>query len=116
MKKLIRSDLVYSLQQAILKKQRSANNRSSDALLALTEQDLNVLLKLFTAEIGNALMEGNSIELRNFGVFELRRRKEKKRARNPKTGVVLSVPSHQVIVFRAGKHLRKAVWALNISE
>ena len=42
------------------------------------------------------------IELRNFGVFEVRARAPRK-ARNPKTNEEVRVPARRVIVFQPGK-------------
>lgn len=60
--------------------------------------------------LSDALAEGRTAELRGFGTFEVRRRKGRDAARNPKTGEAVSVPSHGVAVFRAGKELKDAVW------
>ena len=64
----------------------------------------------------NSLESGSSIELRGFGTFELRLRKERKKARNPKTGECLSVPPHYVVVFRSGRDLKKVIWDLPCEE
>ncbi len=63
-----------------------------------------------------ALKDGATIELRGFGTFELRLRKERKKARNPKTGDNLSVPPHYIVAFRSGQELKKAVWNLSVEE
>ncbi len=46
------------------------------------------------------------IELRNFGVFEVKTRAPRK-ARNPKTNQVVHVPAKQVITFTAGKNISR---------
>lgn len=59
--------------------------------------------------IAQDLIEGNTIELRNFGVFEIKVRKSRK-GRNPnqpKHEVV--IPERAVVKFRAGKELKEAV-------
>ena len=66
--------------------------------------------------IKNTLKEGDTIELRRFGTFDLRLRQSRQKARNPKTGEQLSIPSHYVVVFRSGQELKKAVWELPIKE
>ena len=48
------------------------------------------------------------IELRNFGVFEVRTRKARK-ARNPRTGDEVMVPSKQVVTFKAGKIMEQRI-------
>ena len=54
------------------------------------------------------LVEERRIELRNFGVFEVRKRAERK-ARNPKTGDEVLVKERHVVVFKAGKVLEEAL-------
>lgn len=50
------------------------------------------------------------LELRNFGVFEMKKRKTRK-ARNPKTGEEVIVPERTVPVFKAGKVMMGKVLA-----
>ena len=47
------------------------------------------------------------IELRNFGVFEVKPTKAKPRARNPKTNEEVYIPARRKIHFKAGKTIRK---------
>jgi len=54
------------------------------------------------------LVEERRIELRNFGVFEVRKRAARK-ARNPKTGDEVMVQEKHVVVFKAGKVLEDAL-------
>jgi integration host factor subunit beta len=70
------------------------------------------VVDLFINEIKNALISRKIIELRGFGTFEVKIRKGRKKARNPKTGEVLSINSHGIAAFRAGKELRRDVWSL----
>ena len=53
----------------------------------------------------NALARGQRIELRGFGVFQVKQRK-KGIGRNPKTGVVVKIPPGNTIRFKPGKELR----------
>jgi len=46
------------------------------------------------------------IEIRDFGVFEVRKTKPKPKARNPRTGEVISVPARKKAHFKAGKILK----------
>ena len=68
------------------------------------------IVDLFFDEVKAALVSNKAIELRGFGTFEIKIRKERKKARNPKTGEILSVDSHGVVVFRAGQELKQDVW------
>ena len=45
-------------------------------------------------------------------VIELRERKGREKARNPKTGELVAVDKHGVAVFRPGKELKDQVWNL----
>lgn len=48
------------------------------------------------------------IELRNFGVFEVKRRAARK-ARNPRTGEKVFVPQKFVVTFKPGKEMEERV-------
>ena len=49
------------------------------------------------------------IEIRDFGVFEVKKTKAKPKARNPKTGEVIYVPARRKTHFKAGKLLRNSL-------
>lgn len=53
----------------------------------------------------NALGRGERIELRRFGVFNVRPRKTGI-GRNPKTGEEVAIPPGKVVRFKAGKELQ----------
>jgi integration host factor subunit beta len=46
------------------------------------------------------------IEVRGFGVFEVKRTKSKPQARNPRTGETFYVPPHRKVHFKASKLLK----------
>jgi len=48
------------------------------------------------------------MELRNFGVFEVKRRAARK-ARNPRTGAKVFVPEKFVVTFKPGKEMEKRI-------
>lgn len=50
------------------------------------------------------LSKTGRIELRNFGVFEIKQRAERK-ARNPKTNEEVIVPAKRILAFRPGKNV-----------
>ena len=76
----------------------------------LNRDDIHQILDLFFEEIKNGLVEGKTIELRNLGTFEVRTRKGKEKARNPKTGATVSTDDHNVAYFRPGQELKKLLW------
>jgi DNA-binding protein HU-beta len=52
-----------------------------------------------------ALSQGKRIELRGFGVFQVRDRKRGV-GRNPKTGVEVTIPHGKTVRFKPGKELK----------
>jgi len=79
-------------------------------------KDIRDVVDLFIDEIKAALVSHKVIELRGFGTFEIKIRKGRQKARNPKTGEILSVNSHGIAAFRAGRELRQDVWNLKPDE
>lgn len=59
--------------------------------------------------ISDAVARGNKVELRNFGVFEVRTRKPRvgRNPNKPKTNV--EIPSRRVVRFKPGKEMRESV-------
>lgn len=53
----------------------------------------------------DALAEGKRIELRGFGVFQVRDRK-KGVGRNPKTGIEVTITPGKTVRFKPGKELK----------
>ena len=66
-----------------------------------------IVQKTFDA-IVETLVEERRIELRNFGVFEVKRRAPRK-ARNPRTGDKVYVPEKFVVTFKPGKEMEERV-------
>jgi nucleoid DNA-binding protein len=66
-----------------------------------------IVQKTFDA-IVETLVEERRIELRNFGVFEVKKRAARK-ARNPRTGDKVYVPEKFVVTFKPGKEMEEKV-------
>ena len=66
-----------------------------------------IVQKTFDA-IVETLVEERRIELRNFGVFEVKKRAARK-ARNPRTGDRVDVPEKFVVTFKPGKEMEERV-------
>ncbi|MFA5090380.1 MAG: HU family DNA-binding protein [Candidatus Omnitrophota bacterium] len=66
-----------------------------------------VVQKTFDCVI-EALVRGEKIELRNFGVFKIKQRKSRI-GRNPRTGQVVPVPPRKVVVFKPGLEIKHKV-------
>jgi nucleoid DNA-binding protein len=76
--------------------------------IGLTQlQTKEIVQKTFDA-IVDALVAEQRIELRNFGVFEVKRRAPRK-ARNPRTGDKVFVPEKYVVTFKPGKEMEQRV-------
>jgi len=78
--------------------------RNSD----LTKQQIAAIIDDIFDSIKNSLAHGERVEIRNFGNFSTRKR-EARKARNPKTGEVADVPAKRVPFFKAGKELKETV-------
>jgi DNA-binding protein HU-beta len=63
------------------------------------------VVDLLTNRMKDALMNGERIEIRGFGVFEPRPRK-KGFGRNIKTGQSVKIPDGRSVRFKPGKNLR----------
>jgi nucleoid DNA-binding protein len=68
---------------------------------------LEVVQRVFDGIIETLLEEGR-IELRNFGVFEVKRRRARK-ARNPRTGEGVNVPARMGVAFKPGREMEERV-------
>lgn len=83
--------------------------------LGLTQlKTKEIVQKTFDA-IVETLVEDRRIELRNFGVFEVKMRAARK-ARNPRTGGQVEVPAKFVVTFKPGKEMEAKVRELEERE
>jgi len=78
--------------------------RSVAEKLNLTQLQTKDIVQNVLECLAETLVTEKRIELRNFGVFEVRERKARK-ARNPRTGEEVRVKEKNVVVFKAGKTL-----------
>ena len=58
--------------------------------------------------IVDALVRGEKVELRNFGVFKIKQRKSRT-GRNPRTNQVIPVPPRKVAIFKAGLEMKQRI-------
>src|SRR5437868_11652681 len=70
-----------------------------------------IVQQTFDAIVDTLLAE-KRIELRNFGVFEVKQRKARK-ARNPRTGERVDVPPKSVVTFKPGKGMENRIRELD---
>jgi nucleoid DNA-binding protein len=79
----------------------------------LTQSEVAQVVQRTLDHMADELAAGKNIELRNFGVFEVKVRKSRK-GRNPnkpKNEVV--IPERVVVKFRSGKELKERVEKIN---
>ena len=75
-----------------------------------------IVQKTFEAIIDTLVEDGDHrIELRNFGVFEVKKRAARK-ARNPRTGERVDVGEKYVVTFKPGKEMEERVLRLQNAE
>ena len=79
-----------------------------------TQLKTKEIVQLTFNAIVDALIKYRRIELRNFGVFEVRLRKARK-ARNPRTEEPVNVPPKFVVTFKPGKEMEERVGKLTPS-
>ncbi len=68
---------------------------------------LKAVQRVFDGIIDALVTEGR-IELRNFGIFEVKHRKARK-ARNPRSGEAVDVPEQVGVKFKPGKEMKAQV-------
>ncbi len=73
-----------------------------------------IVQKTFDAIVETLVTDGR-IELRNFGVFEVKKRAARK-ARNPRTGDKVDVPEKFVVTFKPGKEMEERVRQLELEN
>ncbi len=76
--------------------------------IGLTQLKTKEIVQRTFDAIIETLAEDRRIELRNFGVFEVKERAARK-ARNPRTGDKVSVPAKFVVTFKPGKEMEERV-------
>lgn len=77
----------------------------------LNQQQIKQVVQKTFDSIVQTLVEEGRIELRNFGVFQVRPRAARK-ARNPRTGRQVEVPEKFVVSFKPGKVMDERVNAI----
>jgi nucleoid DNA-binding protein len=78
----------------------------------LTQQQVFDVVQKTLDYIAEALSKGDKVELRNFGVFEIKIRKARV-GRNPnKPETDVTIPARATVKFKAGKEMRVEVLKL----
>tara|TARA_B100001559_G_C16482000_1_gene614215 strand:+ start:1211 stop:1492 length:282 start_codon:yes stop_codon:yes gene_type:complete len=75
----------------------------------INKRELEKIFDIFLEQIIKSLANKKPIEIRSLGTFFVKEMKEKKQARNPKTGEIIFVPKRNKIRFRASKRLKELI-------
>ncbi len=86
----------------IVKRVANHTNSSIDQTAPYVNGIFGAIREMMSEDHGNI-----RIEVRNFGVFEVKPTKAKPRARNPRTNEEVYVPAHKKSHFKPGKILKQ---------
>lgn len=86
----------------IVKRVATQTNSSYDQTAAYVDEIFSTMREMMSKNHDNI-----RIEVRNFGVFEVKPTKAKPRARNPRTNEEVFVPAHKKSHFKPGKILKQ---------
>ena len=80
------------------------------------QKEVRETVQLTLDAIADALSQGQNVELRNFGVFEVQIRKSRigRNPNKPETDVV--IPERAVVKFKSGKELKAKLEKLDIKS
>lgn len=76
--------------------------------IKMKQQDIKKVVQKTLDTIIESLVIGQTVELRNFGIFKVKSRRGRT-GRNPRTGQVVPVPPKKVVVFKPGLEMKKSV-------
>ncbi|MBI5118374.1 integration host factor subunit beta [Candidatus Poribacteria bacterium] len=76
--------------------------------LGFTQNDVGRVVQEAFDVITESLAQGKRLEIRNFGVFEVKTR-DARIGRNPRTGEEVPIPEKRVATFKPGKLIKEKV-------
>ena len=83
-------------------------NKIANLNPSIYQKDATMIVNVFFDTITKALSKNERVELRGFGVFDVKKRKARI-ARNPKNGEAVAVPAKNVPFFRMGKGMKDRI-------
>ena len=84
---------------------RTLKNKNTN----ISKKTLEEIFDIFLQQITESLLNKKTVEIRSLGTFFIKEIKEKKQARNPKTGEIIYIPKRNKIRFRASKRLKEII-------
>ena len=100
-------------EDSVVGKKKIAKSISRD--LGLTLKETQKIVQKVLDGVVLALVDEGRVELRKFGVFEVKRRKSRE-ARNPKTGEKVMVPERLSVTFKPGLIMQQRVESLGMRD
>jgi integration host factor subunit beta len=80
----------------------------NEKLPELQVKDVELALNCILRQLADAIVQGERIEIRGFGSFNLHHRPPRI-ARNPKTGEAINLPAKVALHFKPGREMRDRV-------
>jgi integration host factor subunit beta len=80
----------------------------NEKLPELQVKDVELALNCILRQLADAIVQGERIEIRGFGSFNLHHRPPRV-ARNPKTGEAINLPAKVALHFKPGKEMRDRI-------
>ena len=77
-------------------------------MTGIKQVDVKKIVQKTFDVVVEALVRGEKVELRNFGVFKVKERKARF-GRNPRTGETVPVPPRKVVVFKPGLEMKDKI-------
>lgn len=74
----------------------------------IKQVDVKRVVQKMLDDITLALAKGETVELRNFGIFKVKARKART-GRNPRTGEEVAVPPKKVAIFKPGLIMKRDI-------
>ena len=74
----------------------------------IKQVDVKKVVQRILDDVVESLARGETVELRNFGIFKVKSRKGRI-GRNPRTGQTVSIPEKKVVTFKAGLVMKDRV-------
>ena len=99
--KIIKKNLIDKIYLAVLKNYPNIKN--------LNKYTIQVIVDLFLKTLVDELVNGNSIELRGFGIFERSVQKARMNAVDPRTRYYVDSYDYYKVSFKQGKRLKKTM-------
>ncbi len=101
----------YNNQKSTMTKKKLIHSISQDK--GIHPNDVRQVIQAFLDKMTDCLSQGERMEFRDFGVFEVVERKQKI-GRNPKNaGIPIIIPARAAVKFTPGKKMRQMIEDIN---